>query len=63
MDTPTLLLGILSLIAFIWVVYEVWGKGYGLSTGAKVLWSLAAFFFSVITAIVFYFVVKRKVVA
>jgi len=52
--------GIVSLVSFIWVVYEVWSKNYRLETTGKVFWTIAAFFFSVITAIIYYFVEKRK---
>lgn len=52
--------GMLSLIAFIWVAYKVWSKNQRLETAGKVLWTLAAFFFSIITAIIYYFVEKRK---
>jgi len=52
--------GIVSLVSFVWVVYEVWSKNYRLTTTTKVFWTIAAFFFSVITAIIYYFVEKRK---
>lgn len=53
------LLGIIALIAAIWVIYDVWVVNKGLSTGAKILWTIFALFFSIITAIVYYFVKKR----
>lgn len=52
--------GLIATIAFIWVAYEVWTKNYKLSTSGKVLWTAAAFFFSIITAIVYYFTEKRN---
>ncbi|MFK7935762.1 MAG: hypothetical protein AB8G22_19775 [Saprospiraceae bacterium] len=54
------LLGIIALIAFIYVAYNVWAVNASLSTGKKVLWTIAAFFFSIITAIVYYFTEDRK---
>ena len=55
-----LLFGIIALIAFIYVAYNVWSVNHSLTTTAKVLWTIAAFFFSVITAIIYYFVEDRK---
>jgi len=52
--------GIIALICAIWVIYDVLAKNKGLSDLAKVLWILAAVFFSIITAIVYYLVAKRK---
>ena len=54
--------GLISLAAFVWVAYQVWANNYRLGTGGKVLWTIAAFFFSIITAIVYYFVEYRKTV-
>lgn len=53
--------GLIAFIAFAWVAYDVWTKNYRLETGSKVLWTIAAFFFSIITAIVYYFMEKRNV--
>ena len=55
-----LLVVLLSLAAFIWVAYEVWGVNKRISNGTKVIWTIAALFFSIITAIVYYLVEKRK---
>lgn len=52
--------GLISFIAFLWVTYEVWTKNYRLETSGKVIWTIAAFFFSIITAIVYYFKEKRN---
>jgi len=54
------LLGIIALIAFIYVAYNVWSVNHSLTTTAKVLWTVAAFFFSIITAIAYYFIEDRK---
>ena len=51
---------LLSLAAFIWVAYEVWGVNKRISNDTKVIWTIAALFFSIITAIVYYLVEKRK---
>lgn len=60
MSGMNLLVGLLSLAAFIWVAYEVWGVNKRISNGTKVIWTIAALFFSIITAIVYYVVEKRK---
>lgn len=55
--------GTLALICLIWVLYEVWAVNKSMTTGTKVLWSLGAIFFNIITAIVYYLVVKREQLA
>jgi len=54
------ILWIVGLLCAIWVIYDVLAKNQGLSTGKKVLWILAAVLFSIITAIVYYFVYKKQ---
>jgi len=54
------ILGILAIIAAIWVIYDVVTYNKGLSSLAKVLWILFAIFFSIITAIVYLLVYKVK---
>jgi uncharacterized membrane-anchored protein len=51
---------ILGLICAIWVIYDVFAKNKRLSVGMKVLWTVLAILFSIITAIVYYFVYKNK---
>ncbi len=51
---------LIGLAAFIWVTYDVLSNQKKMSTGMKVLWIVLAFFFSIITAIIYYFVVYRK---
>lgn len=53
------LIGIIAFIAAVWVIYDVWIVNKGMSTGSKILWTIFALFFSIITAIVYYFVKKR----
>lgn len=55
-----LILGILGLVAAIWVIYDVFAKNKKLTTGLKIVWTVCAIFFSIITAIVYYFVYKFK---
>ncbi len=53
------LIGIIALICAIWVIYDVWAVNKRMSTGAKLLWTIFALLFSIITAIVYYLVKKR----
>lgn len=53
------IIGLIGLICAVWVIYDVLANNKKLSTGMKVLWIICAFFFSIITAIVYYFVEKR----
>jgi hypothetical protein len=52
--------GVIGLVAMIWVIYDVFANQKKLSTGMKVLWTVLAVLFSIITAIVYYFVVYKK---
>ena len=54
------ILGIVALICAIWVIYDVLVNNKGLSTGIKVVWIICALLFSIITAIVYYLVEKKK---
>ncbi len=48
------ILGIIAIIAAIWVIYDVLVNNKGLSDGMKVLWIVCAVLFSIITAIIYY---------
>ena len=54
------ILWIVGVAAAIWVIYDVLVNNKKLSTGMKVLWIVLALIFSIITAIVYYFVGKKK---
>lgn len=53
------ILWILGIVCAVWVIYDVLANNKRLSTLAKVLWIVAALLFSIITAIVYYFVAKK----
>lgn len=55
------LFGLIGLACAIWVIYDVFANQKSFSTGKKVLWTVFALFFSIITAIIYYFVVKKKI--
>lgn len=54
------IIGIIALVCAIWVIYDVLANNKGLSTVAKVIWVICALLFSIITAIVYYFIGRRK---
>ena len=51
--------GIIALACAVWVIYHVWAVNKGLSNGAKIIWTILAILFSIVTAIV-YLIVKKK---
>ena len=53
------IIGIIGLIAAIWVIYDVLANNKSLDTGMKILWIVLALLFSIITAAVYYLVYKR----
>ena len=54
------LIGLIALICAIWVIYDVLAVNKRLSDVAKIVWIIAALIFSIITAIIYYLVEKRK---
>lgn len=51
---------IIALLFAVWVIYDVLVNNKQLSTGMKVVWVICAVLFSILTAIVYYFVGKKK---
>lgn len=58
MAIGTTLLWILGILAAVWVIYDVLANQRRMSTGMKVVWIILAVLFSIITAIIYYFVYK-----
>ena len=54
------LLWIVGVICAVWVIYDVVVNQKKMKDLHKLLWILFAIIFSIITAIVYYFVVKSK---
>jgi hypothetical protein len=54
------ILGIIGLLCAIWVVYDVVANQKKMKTGQKVLWIVFGILFSIVTAIIYYFAVKKK---
>lgn len=51
-------IGLVALLLALWVIYDVWVKHKRWSTERKVLWTVFAVLFNIITAIVYFFVEK-----
>jgi prolipoprotein diacylglyceryltransferase len=51
---------IVALLCAVWVIYDVLAKNKNLNTTAKVIWVVCAVFFSIITAIVYYFIGRKQ---
>lgn len=53
------ILGLIALVCAVWVIYDVWAVRKNKTTGMKVLWTILAIFFSIITAIVYYLMGRK----
>lgn len=54
------IVGLIALVFAVLVIYDVFANQKKMAMGTKVLWTVLAIFFSIITAIVYYFVVYSK---
>jgi len=54
------IIGIIALIAAIWVIYDVLANNKSLSDGMKVLWIICAILFSIITAVIYYLIGRNN---
>lgn len=50
---------IVGIVCAIWVIYEIIVNQKKMDTAEKAIWIICAIIFSIITAIVYYFVKKR----
>lgn len=57
MGLGSTIIWILAVICAVWVIVDVLSKRK-MSTGEKIIWIVCAILFSIITAIVYYFVKK-----
>lgn len=53
------ILWIVGVLCAVWVIYDVLAVNKKLKTGLKVLWIVLAVLFSIITAIIYWFVYKK----
>lgn len=54
------IIGLIALVCAVWVIYEVAAKNKKLDDTAKIIWIVCALIFSIIAAIVYYFMYKHK---
>lgn len=54
------LVTLFSLLSFFWVFYQIWYEDPERSIPGKLLWTLAALFFSIPTALFYFFSQKRR---
>ena len=59
MNTTYGIIGLVALVCAIWVIFDVWTKQKKMSTGTKLIWTIFAIIFSILTAIVYYFKKKK----
>ena len=53
------LLWAIGVACAIYVIYDVWANNSKLSDGQKILWTVFALLFNIVTAIVYYVTQKR----
>ena len=53
------ILTIIGIVCAVWVIIDVFTNNKRLSTGMMVLWTVLALLFSIITAIVYYFIGRK----
>lgn len=55
------IIGLLSLACTVYVIYDVWAnQKHSMSDANKLLWTISAILFSIITAIVYLLTVKQR---
>lgn len=54
------ILWIVAVICAVWVIVDLWTKQKKMEQNHKIVWTVCAIIFSIITAIVYYFVIKSK---
>lgn len=51
--------GIVAVVCAVWVIYDVFTKNKKLKQNMKIVWTVLAILFNIITAIVYYFMYKK----
>lgn len=51
--------GLIALICAIWVIYDVWVARKKMKVEMKIVWTICAVLFNIITAIVYYFIGRK----
>ncbi len=53
------LIGIIALVCAIWVIYDVWANNKKASSTKKIVWTVLAVLFSILSAIGYYLIEKK----
>ena len=53
-------IGVIAVLAAVWVIYDVMVNNRRLSDGMKVLWVVCAVLFSIITAVIYYLIGRNN---
>lgn len=60
MSLLTNIWGLIALVSFIWVLYDVLTRNKGLNDMMKIMWIVVALIFGVLGAILYYFIGRRR---
>lgn len=53
------IIGLIALLCAIWVIYDVWVARKSMKVEMKIVWTICAVLFSIITAIVYYLIGRK----
>lgn len=51
--------GLIAIVCAIWVIYDVWTNNKRMNQTTKIVWTVCAIFFNILTAIIYYFIGKK----
>ncbi len=54
------LITIIAIISALWVLFDVWAENRTLTDTGKLVWSVLAILFNILTAIFYYVMVKKR---
>jgi hypothetical protein len=54
------IIGIVAVICAVWIIYDIVVNNKGMNQTTKIIWIVCAVLFSIITAIVYYFIGRKK---
>jgi prolipoprotein diacylglyceryltransferase len=55
----TNLIYLISVVCAIWVIFDVWTNNKKMKQSMKIVWTVCAVFFGIITAAVYYFIGRK----
>ncbi|MBT3720424.1 hypothetical protein HN789_05980 [archaeon] len=60
MEITNIIFGLAHLLCGSWVLFEIWTRNKNSKISSKILWSIFALLFSIVTAAIYYFEFKKK---